>query len=220
VPEITSRQIRAARALVDLSQAELAKAAEVSRSHIADIENEKTNPTPELMSRIRKVLENSRVEFLLQDGVRLLNPLLAQDDRPGANKRLLDDIYLVASQFKLRGNTSDILIFGVQEEDAQNSVGHYLTDHLERLKLAGLHEKILCGPNTHTFVAPRSSYRRLPRLDPSQNPICIYGDKIAVVHWSPKEFVITITSEPIASAFRAMFYLIWDAQRGIEDNNP
>jgi hypothetical protein len=43
VSEITSRQIRAARALISLSQADLAKAAEVSRSHIADIENEKTS---------------------------------------------------------------------------------------------------------------------------------------------------------------------------------
>jgi len=68
-------------------------------------------------------------------------------------------------------------------------------------------------------VAPRSSYRRLPELDPSQSPIHIYGDKIAVVHWSPKEVVITIESRPIATALRSMFYQIWNAQGGIEGDN-
>jgi len=214
---ITSRQIRAARSLIGWSQADLANAAKLSRSHIADVENAKTNPTFDVMGRIRAVLENNQVEFLPQEGVRFRHPMISQDDLPDANRRLLEDIFHVASQFKFRTGISDILIFGLQEEDAQKSVGDYLTAHMERLKLAGLSEKILCGPETRTFVAPRSSYRRLPELDPAQNPIHIYGDKIAIVHWIPKEVITTIESRPIAAALRAMFYQIWNAQKGIEE---
>jgi len=213
---ITSRQIRAARGLIGWTQADLAEAAGLSRSTIAAIEKEAANPTVDVINRISTVLENNQIDFLAQEGVRIRHPMISQDDLPEANRRLLEDIYHVSSQFKLSTGVSDILIFGLQEEDAQKSVGDYLTAHMERLKQAGLHEKILCGPDTRTFVAPRSSYRRLPQLDPPQSPIHIYGDKIAVVHWSPKEFVITIESRPIASAFRAMFYQIWNTQSGIE----
>jgi transcriptional regulator with XRE-family HTH domain len=214
---ITSRQIRAARGLIGWTQADLAEAAGLSRSTIAGIEKDTANPTVDIVNRIRTVLENSQVEFLAQDGVRIRHPMIYQDDLPDANRRLLEDIYHVSSQFKFKTGKSDILIFGLREEAAQKSVGDYLTAHVDRLKEAGLHEKILCGPDTYTFVAPRSSYRRLPELDVSQSPIHIYGDKIAVVHWRPKEVVITIESELIASAFRAMFYQIWNTQTGIEN---
>jgi DNA-binding XRE family transcriptional regulator len=214
---ITSRQIRAARGLLDWSQTDLAVAAGLSRSTIAAIEKEASNPTQDLVSRIRAVLESNRVEFLPQEGVRIRHPAITEDDAPDANRRLLDDIYFVASQYKLQRGTNEILIFGLRaEEDAQNSVGDYLTAHLERLKEAGLREKILCGPDARTFVAPRASYRRLPELDPSQNPVHIYGDRVAIVHWRPKEFVITIESEPIASALRSMFHLLWELHEGIE----
>ena len=213
---ITSRQIRAARSLIGWSQADLANAAKLSRSHIADVENAKTNPTFDVMGRIRAVLENNQVEFLPQEGVRFRHPMISQDDLPDANRRLLDDIFHVASQFKLQKGINDILIFGLHEEDAEKSVGDYLTAHMERLRLAGLSEKILCGPDTRTFVAPRSSYRRLPELDPAQSPIHIYGDKIAIIHWTPKEVVTTIESRPIAAALRSMFNQIWNTQRGIE----
>jgi transcriptional regulator with XRE-family HTH domain len=214
---ITSRQIRAARGLIGWTQAHLAETAGVSRSTIAAIENDTANPTQDLLARIRVVFENNQVEFLPQEGVRFLQPLVSHDDLPGANHRLLDDIYVAALQFKLKTGASDILIFGLREEDAEKSVGDLLTAHMDRLSQAGLHEKILCAPNTRTFVAPRSSYRRLTELNPSQNPIHIYGDKIALVLWRPKEVVITIESELIASALRSMFYQIWYSQKGIEE---
>jgi transcriptional regulator with XRE-family HTH domain len=221
---VTSRQIRAARGLLGWTQADLAKASGLSRSTIAAIERDAGNPTHDIIDRIRVVLENSQVEFLAQEGVRFRHPIIHYyyDDLPDANQRLLENIYLVASQYnlqkKLQKGTNEILIFGLRaEEDSQNSVGDdYLTKHLERLKDAGLQEKILCGPDARTFVAPRASYRRLPELDPSQDTVHIYGDRVATIRWRPKEFVITIESEPIASALRSMFNLLWKLHGGID----
>jgi transcriptional regulator with XRE-family HTH domain len=215
---ITSRQIRAARGLIGWTQSDLAEAAGLSRSTIAAIEKEagNANPTLDIIQRIRTVFEESQVEFLAQEGVRIRHPVIYEDDLPDANRRLLEDIYNVSSRFKFNTSVSDILIYGLREEDAQKSVGDYLLEHIERLKLAGLHEKILCGPDTRTFVAPRSSYRRLSKLDPSVSPVHVYGDKIAIVHWRPKEFVVFIESRLFAHAVRAMFYGLWDTHGGIE----
>jgi transcriptional regulator with XRE-family HTH domain len=213
---ITSRQIRAARGLIGWTQANLAESTALSRSTIAAIENDTGNPTLDIINRIRTVFEDNQVEFLSQEGVRFRQPIIYEDDLPGANRRLLEDIYTVSTKFKFKTNVSDILIFGLQEEDAERSVEQYLTNHIERLMAAGLHEKILCGPATRTFVAPRAWYRRLPDLDPSQSPIHIFGDKVAIVHWRPKEFVIVIESKPIAATCRAMFYQLWNRVHGIE----
>jgi transcriptional regulator with XRE-family HTH domain len=214
---ITSRQIRAARGLLGWSQTDLAVSAGLSRSTIAAIEKDAGNHTQDIVNRIRDILASNRVEFLPQEGVRIRHPAITEDDAPDANRRLLDDIYFVASRHKLQRGTNEILIFGLRdEEDVQNSVGDYLAAHLERLREAGLQEKILCGPDARTFVAPRTSYRRLGGLDPSQNPVHIYGDRVAIVHWRPKEFVITIESEPIASAMRSMFDLLWRSHGGID----
>jgi hypothetical protein len=169
-----------------------------------------------VIERIRKVFEDSEIEFLPQDGVRIRHPTIVEDDQPDANRRLLNDIFTESSRLALENTPRDILIFGLREEDAQASVGNYLTEHIDRLSRAGLHEKILCGPNTRTFVAPRSSYRRLPELDTSISPIHVYGDKIAIVHWQPREFVVLVESHSLANAVRAMFYALWNALEGIE----
>jgi transcriptional regulator with XRE-family HTH domain len=217
---ITSRQIRAARVLVGWTQADLAEVAGISRSTIAAIEKETANPTPHIIERIRSAFEESEVEFLAQDGVRVRHPAIYEDDQPEANRRLLEDIYSVSSRFKFNTGSSDILIFGLREEDAEKSVGDYRAEHIERLKLAGLHEKILCGPDTRTFIAPRSSYRRLSTLNHSVSPVYVYGDKIAFIHWRPKEFVVSIESRSIADAVRVMFYELWHSCEGMEEAGP
>jgi transcriptional regulator with XRE-family HTH domain len=212
---ITSRQIRAARGLIGWTQADLAAAANLSRSTVAAIEKETANPTFDVLNRIRAEFENRQVEFLTQEGVRFRQPTIQYDDQPDANRRLLEDIYKVASEFKFKTNTGDILIFGLKEEDSKNSLEDFLSQHIKRLELAGLEEKILCSPDTQTFVAPKPWYRILSELDPAQSPIHIYGDKIAVLQWRPKETVILVESKPIATAFRAMFYQIWNTRTGV-----
>jgi transcriptional regulator with XRE-family HTH domain len=216
---ITSRQIRAARGLIGWTQADLAAAANLSRSTVAAIEKETANPTLDILNRIRAEFENRQVEFLTQEGVRFRQPTIQYDDQPDANRRLLEDIYGVASEYKFNTSIGDILIFGLKEEDSENSLGDYLEEHIERLKQAGLEEKILCSPDTRTFVAPRAWYRVLPEFDSAQSPIHIYGDKIAVLQWRPKEIVFIVESKPIATAFRAMFYQIWNTHPGADHDS-
>lgn len=215
---ITSRQIRAARGLLGWAQSDLAEATGLSRGTIAAIEKEsgRVSPTLDIIDKIRVVLEESEVEFLPQEGVRVRHPSIVEDNMPDASRRLLEDIYHESSRFKFNTGLSDILIFGLREEDAQRSAGSYRAEYIERLTLAGLHEKILCGLDTRTFIGPRSSYRRLSELDPSVSPIYVYGEKIAIVHWRPKEFVVSIESRPLANAVRAMFHSLWKTREEIE----
>ena len=65
---ITPEQCRAARGLVDMDQATLAKAASVSRNVIIDFEKGRSNPNRNNLAAIIRVLEDAGVEFIPANG--------------------------------------------------------------------------------------------------------------------------------------------------------
>jgi DNA-binding XRE family transcriptional regulator len=70
---ITSAQCRAARALVDMDQAVLAKTAQVTRNVIINFEKGRSTPNRNNLAAIRRALEDAGVEFINggSPGVRL-----------------------------------------------------------------------------------------------------------------------------------------------------
>jgi len=65
---ILPAQCRAARALIDLDQAALAIAANVSRNTIVDFEKGKRTPNPNNLIAIRAALEARGVVFVAENG--------------------------------------------------------------------------------------------------------------------------------------------------------
>jgi transcriptional regulator with XRE-family HTH domain len=191
----------------------LATASGLSRSTIIGIEKGTGNPTRDMMTRLRDILEERQVEFLPQEGVRFREPAAHYDNLPGSNKRLLDEIYSDALAYRDKTGVEDILIYGLREDDAKKSVGgDYLRHHIQRLELAGLKEKILYFSDTATFVAPPSWYLLLKDADICNRnfpPVIIYGESVAVVQYEPQETVTIVHSKAIAEACRHMFEYVW-----------
>jgi transcriptional regulator with XRE-family HTH domain len=71
--DISPAQVRAARALIDWSQQQLAEVAEVGLSTVADFERGRRKPIRASLNAIRRTLEAAGVEFTNggQPGVRL-----------------------------------------------------------------------------------------------------------------------------------------------------
>ena len=65
---ITRDQCRAARALVQLSQVDLADAAGISKQTLIDFERGARNPHKNNLSAIRTALEKAGVEFIDENG--------------------------------------------------------------------------------------------------------------------------------------------------------
>jgi transcriptional regulator with XRE-family HTH domain len=82
---MTPAQCRAARALIEVSQAELAVKAKVGESTVRNFEAGRTVPVANNLEAIRRVLETAGVEFIAENGggpgVRLRKP-----QRPGRSK--------------------------------------------------------------------------------------------------------------------------------------
>jgi transcriptional regulator with XRE-family HTH domain len=70
-PVITAAQCRAGRALIEISRADLAKAAGVGERTLADFESKARTPIRATLAAIQRALEAAGVEFFPDDGLRL-----------------------------------------------------------------------------------------------------------------------------------------------------
>ena len=77
--EISPAQCRAARALVDMTQTQLAELARLGLSTIVDFERQRRQVSPEATRAMQKALTQAGVEFIDENGgglgVRLRKPL-------------------------------------------------------------------------------------------------------------------------------------------------
>lgn len=66
---LTAKHVVGARALLGITQAQLAEAADVTAITIKNLENNKHRPTAETLRKIREVLEARGIEFSNGEGV-------------------------------------------------------------------------------------------------------------------------------------------------------
>src|ERR1700681_3971915 len=82
---LTPKHVRAARALLAWSQQDLAKAAKVATSTIADFERGHRTPVANKAQAIRPALESASIRFLPTGAViGPAVPIITQANRPGA----------------------------------------------------------------------------------------------------------------------------------------
>jgi len=67
---MTPAQCRAARALLDITQSQLARAADLGLSTVVDFEKERRHVSEEAIDAIRTALERAGIEFLNENGGR------------------------------------------------------------------------------------------------------------------------------------------------------
>ena len=205
---IDHRQIRAARALLNWSQSDLARAAAMATSSIKNIESESSSARRETLAQIRSAFDDNGIEFMPGTGVRLKDDIVAVHDGRRATAALLDSIYTHVQAAPER----EVCIIGLDEAFSVDTDGaQLLTSHIDRLARAGVRERILlCEGDTRFLNAPEC-YRWLPRAYFTRNaPIYVYGDRIAVHSGSLRRRTIIIEARPLAQHMRMIFSLLWD----------
>ena len=89
--ELTPKHVRAARALLAWSQQDLAKAAKVATSTVADFERGSRTPVANNAQAIRAALETAGIRFLPTGAViGPAVPMITQSSRPGTPVRWVD----------------------------------------------------------------------------------------------------------------------------------
>ncbi len=199
-----------ARALLDWTQPELAERCDLAVMTISKFEKGDLGAKAETrtLNRIASVFEIAGVAFTEAGGVEPKENLVTILEGEDVNYRILDDIY-----HTLKGKKhAEVLIAGLTEVDpnADKEKYDFLIAHLQRLKQAGITERILIQEGDKNLVAPAEWYRYLPKNKFSNTPFQIYGNKIVMKEFGKNQRMIIIEHTRFAETLRNLFDLVWD----------
>lgn len=205
---ITREQIKAARALLDWNQKQLAEQAGLSEPTIKLIETGKINSKPDTLLVIQTTLENASIEFLPQKGVRFKDDLITviekKDPHDNVYMKLMDDVF-----YTTRSKPTEILFSFVDQSISPPEV----ISKQKLIRESGARMRFLIRNGDKKLLFPAEEYRYLPTGFYLNNPTVIYGDKyaVAVIDFSGRniEKVIIIHDKDIAAIKKNEFEIIW-----------
>jgi len=209
-------QIRAARALIDMSQDELAKAAGLTPQAIRKIEAGDVQPREGTIADIVRVFHERRLEFTDNQGVRFRPEDVEVLNGEAGLTKFFDKVYEHA---RLAG----VVI-------RQNSIEEKLFDRygpsitrIHRERMAPLVQArndifvraILLEGDMNFVCTNYADYRWHPKELPTPVPYYIFGDNIGIFTFEtdapPK--IIFISSPTITKAYSTQFDLTWNMAR-------
>jgi transcriptional regulator with XRE-family HTH domain len=204
---ISIEQIRAARALLDLNQDELAKLAGISMRTLNTLERAVVAPRMETLRALQAVLEARGIEFLPDHGVKLRSERLDVSKIEGSHavEKFLDDII-----DQLKENGGEVLFNGIDERKFAG-IDHTIMDryYKQRHKF-NISERLLVRESDFYFIEHPSHYRWAAKSHFSRVVHAIYGDSTSFFFWEPTIRLVIIRNPSVAGTFRDQFYATWE----------
>jgi len=204
---ISIEQIRAARALLDLNQNELAKLAGISMRTLNTLERAAVAPRTETLRALQAVLEARGIEFLPDHGVKLRSERLDVIKIEGTHsvEKFLDDII---DQLKESGG--DVLFNGIDERKFAG-IGDALMDRYYRQRHKfGISERLLVREGDFYFIEHPQHYRWTTKSHFSRVVHAVYGDSTSFFFWEPAVRLVIIRNPSVAGTFRDQFNATWE----------
>jgi DNA-binding XRE family transcriptional regulator len=211
---LSAAQCRMARALLGWSQPELAERCGVNTQTISNFEREVGNAEARTAVRIAMVVEAAGVRLLSSGGIEPRSDLVTVLEGDDVNGQVLEDIYQ-----SLKGSGGEVLIAGLAEVAPDDPRREFVAVHVERLKAAGISERMLLKEGDRNFIAPRSWYRYVPHDRFVGTPFQVYGDKIAMKDWGPPMRIVVVHHARFAQTMRNLFDVVWDQAKPIGEGD-
>ncbi len=222
---INAEQIRAARALLDWSTAELAKQAGLTVNGINKIERGHVQAHRDTMERLEEVFEHAGIEFLDFNGVRF-KPREIQTYRGVEGfKKFMDNVHdYVRESIEKNKDYEPVCSSSINDKDYIRHLGDYFTFHIDRMNaLKGFRHRILLKERPASLqpaelrVGSYREYRKRSPQDTANVPFYVYGDRLAILMLtgaSPE--IIVISSTVVAQAYREIFNALWQMAEPFE----
>lgn len=204
---ITGTQVRAARALIGWSLANLTEKSGVSGQAISKFENGGTEPIAKTVDKLQRVLEKAGVEFLVTGGVQPRQEYVRSYTGRAGFIEFIWDVYETA-----KAGQGDICVSNVNESDFEYWLGDQDAEYTEKMSaLKNVNFKILIQEGDTNFSASSyAEYRWVPREQFSAAPFYVYGDKFAMILFEQDVTVYVIANPNIADAQRKQFNFAWE----------
>jgi transcriptional regulator with XRE-family HTH domain len=209
---LESRQIRAARALLNWSEEDLASATGIHLSSIKDVESNLSIPCQTTLLSIQDTFEKAGIEFLLGNGVRPRKQPVMMLHGVGAYWALLDDITKTLAE-----SGGEVCVLGMDEARVAQALDHdpleggeKLSRYVMSLQKNRLRSRSIIKTGDTNIMAPISWYRSVSEDYFAPQPLYIYANKVGILHLGPPFKAIIYDNPEIAAALRKTFNFIWD----------
>jgi transcriptional regulator with XRE-family HTH domain len=206
---LESRQIRAARALLNWSEEDLANAANVGLTSVQSLEAQQSDVCT--LMEVQDAFEKAGVEFLLGNGVRMRKQEVIMLHGAEAYWSLLDDVYMTVME-----KGGEVCVLGIDESRVASALdsnpaegGEKLSRHITRLQKNRISCRKIIREGDNHIIAPMSWYRSIPEEFFSPNPLYIYGGKIGILHFGPPFKAIVYENPAISASLQKFFNFIW-----------
>ena len=208
----SASQVRAAMAMLKWENKELAEAANVAEKTAYAVKVGLSRPQADILTAIRKALEDNGIEFTEQDGVRRRSESVRVLQGPEDFRAFYDIVYE-----HLKHNGGTVCVSGVDEKLFAKYQGPQHGKHVERmdslLKERGdIEVMILVREGDTNFTATSyASYRWQSRESFNATAFYVFGDCLALISFqsenAPK--IILIRSAVFAEGYRRQFAEDW-----------
>jgi len=203
---ISPRLSRAARALLDWQQIDLATHAGLSLSAVKDFEAGSAKTRPNTQKTIQNTLENNGIEFPSSGGVRAIDDVatITRFTGPTFMQKWNDDIFQSCTDPR-----QEILTSSTDEQLWSSPlVVQANQQFLTWLKQSQTTLKSLIPEGHKTFNLPKKCYRFVPASMLGKITYCLYADRLAFILWKKKQ-IIVIRNKSIVETFRSQFDYLW-----------
>ncbi len=199
--------IKAARALLNWTQADLSHKSGLSVPAIANIERGSSQPRQNTLTLLKKTLEAEGIEFLEPPGVQLAGERFRIRVWSGreAPLKLWQDLQ---DSFK-DGKGGDVLFSGVNERDWTKRYSRELPPYLDKMSKLGASYRLLICEGDNFIIGQANQYRQVPKAIFAQTPYCVYRDKLALIVLGRIVKVTLIENPAVAATFRTQFESNW-----------
>lgn len=211
----TIEQIRAARALLDWSQSDLANYAGLSQTGIARIENGTNQPNSSTIEKIKGAFENAEIEFLGETGLRRKTGEIKVLRGGDGFSAFLDDVYDCIIKYGTKEKPLEVFLSNVVHENWIKTIG---TDrwmaHTKRMveKKDLMDIRIIVADGDWNFPANEySDYKWFPKEFFSDKSFYSYHNRLAFLDFEENNMRATIiNNKEFAEGYRTLFQIAWN----------
>lgn len=204
---ISIEQIKAARALLDWTQADLAEKSGINVDQVRNFESGRSRSLSVLESIFTTFTKND-ISFVEQGVIKRKSEIRILRGQSGFWD-FYDDVYET-----VRVAGGDIFAHNVDEASFLKWLGPKKEEHRARMSiLNNFAQKVIIREEDNNLAVDYGSieYRTIPAKDFSSVPFYIYGDKLALITFKNDDVAVFIIAEPdITQAFKKLFLSIWD----------
>lgn len=212
---LSPSQCRAARALLDWGQPDLAKRSGMHVQTISSFENETGTPTQRTLLRIQETLELAGIEFIEHDGIRRRYSEICRFSGASGFESFLDDVYETAITHGTEESPTQVYLSNVVHQNWVKWMGpKKWENHVKRMTKDQrlMDVRIIVKEGDHNFPAQAySKYKWFPESIFNEKSFYSYHDKLAFLDFSDNSVDITIMRQPdFAQGYRRLFDIAWN----------